>query len=71
MFVGGSNLAFGIDSREVEQRTGYRVVNMGMGFNMGLRFMLAVVRPHIHAGDVVVWCPSTTCSSDSSTVTSA
>jgi len=57
VFVGGSNLAFGLDSRRIEQETGYTVVNMGMGFNMGLRFMLDLVAPRIHDGDVVVIVP--------------
>ena len=57
VFVGGSNLAFGLDSARVEAETGYTVVNMGMGFNMGLRFMLDLVEPRIGADDVVVLVP--------------
>jgi hypothetical protein len=57
VFVGGSNLAFGIDSAAVEKALGYPVVNMGMGFNMGLRFMLDVVEPRIRKGDIVVLVP--------------
>ncbi len=57
VFVGGSNLAFGVDSPEVEKELGYHVVNMGMGFNMGLRFMLDLIEPRIRKGDVVVLVP--------------
>ncbi len=57
VFVGGSNLAFGLDSKKVEQEFGRRVVNMGMGFNMGLRFMLDLVEPRLGAGDLVVLVP--------------
>lgn len=57
VFVGGSNLAFGLDSRIVEEQLGLRVVNMGMGFNMGLRFMLDLVEPRIGSGDLVVLVP--------------
>jgi hypothetical protein len=57
VFVGGSNLAFGLDSRKVEEELGRRVVNMGMGFNMGLRFMLDLVSPRIAGGDIVVLVP--------------
>jgi hypothetical protein len=57
VFVGGSNLAFGLDSRAVEEQLGYAVVNMGMGFNMGLRFMLDLVSPEIRTGDIVVLVP--------------
>ncbi|HEY2775880.1 MAG TPA: hypothetical protein VGK20_17695 [Candidatus Binatia bacterium] len=57
VFVGGSNLAFGLDSHAVEQQLGRRVVNMGMGFNMGLRFMLDVIAPRIQKDDLVVLVP--------------
>jgi len=57
VFVGGSNLAFGLDSERIERRTGYRVANMGMGFNMGLRFMLDLMLPRIGEGDLVVLVP--------------
>jgi hypothetical protein len=57
VFVGGSNLAFGIDSTEIEKALGTTVVNMGMGFNMGLRFMLDLVEPRIGKGDLVVLVP--------------
>lgn len=57
VFVGGSNLAFGLDSRTVQGRLGMRVVNMGMGFNMGLRFMLDLVEPRLAKGDIVVLVP--------------
>jgi hypothetical protein len=57
VFVGGSNLAFGLDSKAVEEQLGYAVVNMGMGFNMGLRFMLDLVKPEIRAGDIIVLVP--------------
>ncbi|MFN2377914.1 MAG: hypothetical protein ABR538_15375 [Candidatus Binatia bacterium] len=57
VFVGGSNLAFGLDSRAVEESLGRPVVNMGMGFNMGLRFMLDLVEPRVGAGDLVVLVP--------------
>jgi len=57
VFVGGSNLAFGLDSAKVEAELGRRVVNMGMGFNMGLRFMLDLVEPRLGSGDLVVLVP--------------
>lgn len=57
VFVGGSNLAFGLDSRAVQQKLGTRVVNMGMGFNMGLRFMLDLIEPRLATGDLVVLVP--------------
>ena len=57
VLVGGSNLAFGIDSKKVEDSLGLRVVNMGLYAKLGLRYMLAQVRPYIKQGDVVVVVP--------------
>ena len=57
ILVGGSNLAFGIDSRMIEDSLGTRVVNMGLYAKLGLKYMLAQVRPYIEPGDVVVVVP--------------
>ncbi len=57
VFLGGSNLSFGVDSPGLEERLGYPVVNMGLGMNMGLRFMLDSVQPHLHSGDVAIVSP--------------
>ena len=54
VFVGGSNLAYGIDSAMVEQATGRNVVNMGMNGYLGVRFMLEEIQPSLQAGDLVV-----------------
>lgn len=54
ILVGGSNLAFGIDSERLEHAFGYRVVNTGVHAGFGLPFMLALVEPHVQAGDLVV-----------------
>jgi len=57
ILVGGSNLAFGIDSRMMEDSLGLRVVNMGLYAKLGLRYMLAQVKPYIRRGDVVIIVP--------------
>jgi hypothetical protein len=57
MLVGGSNLAFGIDSKEIQDSLGIRVVNMGLYAKLGLRYMLAQVKPYIKPGDVVIVVP--------------
>lgn len=54
VFVGGSNLAYGLDSGAVEAATGRHAVNMGMNGYFGVRFMLEEVKPDLRAGDVVV-----------------
>lgn len=57
VLVGGSNLAFGIDSRMMQDSLGLDVVNMGLYAKLGLKYMLAQVRPYIGGGDVVVVVP--------------
>jgi hypothetical protein len=57
ILVGGSNLAFGVDSKMMQDSLGLRVVNMGLYAKLGLRYMLAQVRPYIRKGDVVLVVP--------------
>src|SRR6266576_1729813 len=57
ILVGGSNLAFGIDSRMMKDSLGVNVVNMGLYAKLGLRYMLAQVKPYIRRGDVVIIVP--------------
>lgn len=54
MLVGGSNLAFSVDSEMLAQATGLPVVNMGLSKASGMPYMLAEAIPHVGAGDVVV-----------------
>jgi len=54
VLVGGSNLAFGIDSAALEKETACPVVNMGMNGYLGLRYMLSEIKANLHASDVVV-----------------
>jgi hypothetical protein len=57
ILVGGSNLAFGTDSKLIQDSLGLSVINMGLYAKIGLRYMLAQVKPYIHRGDVVVVVP--------------
>ena len=54
VFVGGSNLAYGMDSALVEQRIERPVVNMGMNGYFGVRYMFEEIKPSLVATDVVV-----------------
>ncbi|WP_234736679.1 hypothetical protein [Tellurirhabdus bombi] len=54
VFVGGSNLALGIDSRRVAAATGYTVTNMGIHAGLGLPFMLNEALHGTQKGDLVV-----------------
>ena len=57
ILVGGSNLAFGIDSKAMQDSLGIKVVNMGLYAKLGLRYMLAQVKPYIKHGDIVIVVP--------------
>ncbi len=57
ILVGGSNLAFGIDSKMMQDSLRRPVVNMGLYAKLGLKYMLAQVRPYIGKGDIVVVVP--------------
>lgn len=57
ILVGGSNLAFGIDSKMMQDTLRMPVVNMGLYAKLGLKYMLAQVQPYIRKGDVVLVVP--------------
>lgn len=55
ILVGGSNLAFGMNSQQIAGQLGYHPVNMGLHAGFGLAFMLnQVARDKLLKGDVVV-----------------
>jgi hypothetical protein len=54
VFVGGSNLAFGLDSKMIKQELKREVVNMGLHGSLGLRFMLNESAENIKKGDIIV-----------------
>lgn len=54
VFIGGSNTAFGINSRMVEDALGLPVVNYGLHGGIGLHFPLTEALPYLRAGDMVV-----------------
>src|SRR5262249_39102967 len=54
VLIGGSNLAFGMDSAVVERLTGRPVVNVGLYGNFGVAFMLDEARRGLRPGDATV-----------------
>jgi hypothetical protein len=54
ILLGGSNLAFSIDSEWLSERLGMPVVNMGLAKSVGLEYLLEETKPHIHRDDIVV-----------------
>lgn len=53
IFAGGSNLAFGIDSKEIQEQIKEPVVNMGIHARLGLPFILNELQSVIRKDDVV------------------
>ena len=52
--IGGSSVAFGIDSALMEEHLGMPVVNFGLYAAIGTKAMLDLAWPHIGAGDTVI-----------------
>jgi hypothetical protein len=52
--MGGSNLAYGLDSEQLADATGMHVMNMGVQASLTLEFMLELVKPHLNEGDIVI-----------------
>lgn len=57
LLLGGSNVAFSIDSDEVERITGRHVVNLGLDLDLGLAFILRRGAAAARAGDLVIAIP--------------
>lgn len=53
IFAGGSNLAFGIDSKKIQEEINLPVVNMGIHARLGLTFMLKELQSVIRKDDIV------------------
>lgn len=54
VLIGGSNLAFSIDSGLLSNEFGMPVVNMGLAKSVGLQYLLEESKPFIRAGDIVI-----------------
>lgn len=57
IFVGGSNLAYGLDSNLVENTFHMPVVNMGLAASYGLRYWLEEIKADINVWDTVIIVP--------------
>jgi len=57
VFIGGSNLAFGMDSKTIAEYYNMPVVNMGLHAGIGLRFFLEGIKPYVKKNDIVVIVP--------------
>lgn len=57
VFLGGSNIAFGIDSKMVEDSIGVSAVNYGLQAGVGLRLMMVDALQYCRKGDILVVAP--------------
>lgn len=57
IFLGGSNLSFGLDSKTIEDSLGVSVINMGIQAGIGLKYICSDVLPFIQKGDIIVVSP--------------
>ena len=57
VFVGGSNLAFGINSNEVKRRLGRNPINLGLHERLGINVLLRMVREQLRKDDVILISP--------------
>lgn len=54
IFVGGSNLMFGLESELIKKNMDYEPVNMGLVGGLRLSFMLNEIKKELDQGDIVV-----------------
>lgn len=59
IIIGGSSVAFGINSRMIEESLDIPAVNFGLYGPLGTAIMMDLTRGHIHEGDIVVLAPET------------
>lgn len=57
LLVGGSNLAFGVDSDRLEAATGRKTINLGLHGGLGLALMLNEAVAGARSGDLIVLSP--------------
>ena len=57
VIVGGSSVAFGLDSELIERYTGMPVVNFGVYAALGTKLMLDLSEDFINDGDVIILAP--------------
>lgn len=55
--VGGSSVAFGLDSAAMEEELGMKVVNFGLYANLGTKLMMELSKVNINEGDIIVLAP--------------
>ncbi len=57
IFIGGSNLSFGLDSKTIHDSLGLNPVNTGIYTNIGLKYMMSSTEGFIKENDIVILSP--------------
>jgi len=57
IFIGGSNISFGLDSKTISEKYKKPVINMGIHAGMGLEYIINDVKSYVNKGDIVVVIP--------------
>ena len=55
--VGGSSVAFGLDSSLIQQELGYKVINFGLYADLGTKMMMDLSKSNIGEGDIIILAP--------------
>ena len=55
IFVGGSNLAFGIDSKRIENELKIPVINLGLHAALGLEFIINEIKSNLKKEDIIIF----------------
>ena len=57
VLIGGSGLAFGMDSKTISEYYNMPVINMGLHGGIGLRFLLEGIKPYMKRNDILLIIP--------------
>ncbi len=57
IFVGGSNLCFGLNSRSIESELKLNPINTGIHAAIGIKFMIDNTKQYIKKGDIIILIP--------------
>lgn len=57
VIIGGSNGKFSYNSKQIQDSTGYKVVNAAIQGNCGLAFYIDFVRPYLKKEDILILSP--------------
>ncbi|CAG5069881.1 hypothetical protein DYBT9623_02618 [Dyadobacter sp. CECT 9623] len=57
IFVGGSNLAFGLDSRTIQRSLKMPVINAGVHASIGLKYQIRDIERFVNKSDIVIISP--------------